>query len=290
MYQQLKDLDLLRIISLINLHDINGVPEFFLLKHMNLDVCTVQSLDNRLYEALNVFPEYKNKIIFNITEYLNKDMTKIMNINLFQNFIIRDMLSRSYFLYKDIWLNRNLLFDLTKFYAVPISSTLGRIYNLNMQEQSIIGCILSYFFLSKCIDDKNAVLSFLPSLYFLGSNTIINENLKHILELEEKYPFNKGSNLIELVGMIKELSPVRLDVLDMVKFNTSLRTFNSNPIISLISGEYPPYWCYNVFACLSGNTSNLTFMFKRLNLMTEAIKFTNDFLKYDKFFNNLEVI
>jgi hypothetical protein len=258
--------------SLIDLSSTSNIPDLLFWKHFNTDVKIVKQLDKNIYNSLCTFREYQDKVIYNITDILSTDKTKIANNHSILKIISRDLCSRSYFNYSEMWLTGKLLRELCALYSMSISATISRIYNFDYQEQAFIATIFAYYFSLKCIKDNDDVKSFVISMTELGDRMVIRTTLSRIDEnLEEDgIELNNQTNLIKV---LKGLSPKRIDNMTVKVFNTIGRNFNLDQISSIISLEYPPYWLYNVLCAISGDKSNLAFTFKRLNTMKKAIEF-----------------
>lgn len=281
------DRSLTNTVNLVDLTTSSDIPEILLWKHFNVDVKIIEQFNKQAYNALSVFTEYRDKILYNITDILSADKTKITNHHIFLKSIARDLCSRSYFNYDDMWLTGKLLRQLVDFYSMAMSMTISRIYNFEYQEQIYIATIFAYYFVSKCIDNPEDAKAFVRSCKFLGDNLTISATMRGIEEALEEKDITEFSTQEQLIMILKELSPKRIDNMDVKVFNTMCRTFNLDQITSIMSIDYPAYWLYNVLCVLSGDKSNLMFTFKRGNYMKKAIEFGRDLIIDKNFYSSL---
>lgn len=257
----------IRLFSFIDLSSKKDIPEILLFNYINIDVLQLKHKFDSDYNVLKSFPEYNDRIIYNITDIISSNNTKIDG-GILQQTIIRDLLSRSYFNFDENWLTPSILYYLTKFYAIPMSSNLGRIYNLNYQDQMMIATIFAIFFLQHC-QKKPGINPIIGRMDFL--NRFIN--IKDITDVIEKEYKNKDLTFEDVASIIKILLPQRLSSLNAKSIYTLGRNANLNQVTSLISTEYPPYWCYNVLLAISGIKSNLYHTLKKLNMLNDLTKF-----------------
>lgn len=287
-YQKYKKLSNLDIFSLIYILDKANIPDILFWKYINIDLEAIKDVYPKQHNAISMLPEYRSKIIFNITDILNREKTKILNATYFQKIIIRDLCSRYYNNFEDSWMNRKLLTDLTNFYSMTISFNISRVYNFSFQEQILLSTIFSYYFLTKCINDKAQKISFMNNLTFLGNRNIIVSVIDLIQDIISENKYEDIDNQTKLIKVIHEILPNRIKTLDKKVFNTMCRNFNSDQIVSLMSIDYPGYWLYNVLTAVSGDKTNLYFIFKKLNYMKKAIVFSDDLINSAQFFQSIK--
>ena len=270
----------------------SDIPECLLYNHFNVDIYELKSFKDSSLNILDTVPEYKDKIIFNLNAVLNKEQTKILDVITFQKVMVRSLCSRSYYNFKNAWINGSFINMLCKFYSIPIASNLSRLYNLSMSEMYNLAIIYAYFFVNKCTEipseDQRKLLS---NYHYLGSSSNIN-NVTNLIDesLQKKYSSPYFDSLNKLVYIINEIAPKRLSNLDLKHFYTISRSFNYNSLVSLISIEYPGYWLYNLYTVTSGERNNLYFLMTNTNLLKETIQFISDLNYNPVFFSSFDPI
>jgi len=287
-YHKYKFLSNLDLHSLIYIFDKETIPDILFWKHLNVDFSIVNDIYPKISNTISVFPEYNKKIIYNLTDILNKERTKILNVTQFQKDIVRDLCSRSYNAFENMWLTGKLLIDLANFYSMTISFNISRVYNFSYQEQTLLATIFSYYFLTKCISNKKEKISFMNNLDFLGNRSTIVSIVNSILDIIDENKYEDLDDQNKLIKIIYEISPHRIKSLTIKTFNSMCRTFNLNQIVSLLSIDNPGYWLYNILSSMSGDKTNLFFIFKKINYTKKAIVFCDDIYNSSEFFKSLE--
>jgi len=270
MYKKLLNDHKTGIISYIDLSKKQDIPEGFSFSYWNIDVLQLKDTFNKHYSVLKSFPEFNDRIIYNITDIISSNNTKIDSNKLHQT-VIRDLLSRSYYNFDKSWLSSSIIYYLTKFYSISLSSSFSRIYNLDYQDQMIIAAVFSIYFTQKCADSSE-INPIMNRMDFLTKFINIKDITNYI---EEKYK-NKELTLSDVADIIKDIMPERLSKINVKSIYSLGRNFNLNQIVALISLEYPPYWCFNILLAMSGVKSNLYHTLKKLNLMNDLVKFSKE--------------
>jgi len=258
-----------------------SIPEILLYNYINIDVFQLKDKFKHAYDALKSFPEYHNRIIYNITDIISANNTKL-DSSILHQIVVRDLLSRSYYNFDRDWLTPSILYYLTKFYAISISSNFGRIYNLNYKDQMIIATIFSIYFLQQCHSEKG-INPLISRMDFLSKFI----NIKDIVDLIKDEHGDKDLSFTDLISVIKIALPQRLSDINQKTIYSLGRNFNINQIMSLISLDYPPYWCYNVLLAISGIKSNLYHTLKKLNLMNDLVKFGTEIKSSKQFMDSI---
>lgn len=287
MFFRLKDFDYSYFLFISTLLQSN-IPECLLYSYFNIDIKELKSFFPEYYNVLSSISEFKDKIIINLTNYLNKEQTKILDVTGLQKNICRSLCSRSYFNFESTWISGSFLYSFIKLYSIPIASNISRLYNLATNEMYLLAIIFGYYYLQKCVisshEDYKKILS---GFDYLGYSSNILSTVSLIDEtLEEKFKDTKLNTISKLIYVINELAPKRLTSLDERKFLTISRTYNYNSLVSLISIEYPGYWLYNIFSVTSGERNNLFFVYKNTNLLKESIAFVNNLLYSSDFWDS----
>lgn len=287
MYEKFKTVSNLDMFSFIQTFGHEEIPDILFWKYLNIDYYIIRDIFPNQYSVINSLPEYRSRILYNLHEILDKDLTKILNVTQFQKTVVRDLCSRSYNNFSDMWLTGDLLINLTDFYSMTTSFNISKLYNFSYPEQTLLSTIFSYYFLTKCIRDKDEKIKFMNNLSFLGNKVTIVSVVNIIQDIIEENGYIDIETQEQLLKVVHEISPKQIKSLDLKVFNTLYRNFGSDQIVSLISVDYPGYWLYNLLAAISGDKTNLYFILKKINKFKDVIVFSDNLLKSPMFFRSL---
>lgn len=283
LYKQASDEEKLSNIRLLILDKIDKVPSWFLISWLDIDTMTLRQSDKQSSDILNSISEYRDKILIDITSYYSNKKRVISDTSSFYGRIIRNLLCRSYHTSQRMWLSPNIIYLLAKFYAIILSTKIGKIYNLNYKEQMVAATALTVYFVNKCSDQTEVIDPMMGKMDFVRKNI----DTKPIYEfIEERYT-NESYDLEGVIQTILEFSPSRISNFTKSTFYSMNAHLTSNQMISLIALEYPPYWCYLILSALSGDKSNLFHSIRSLNLKSDAVSFQVDLLKSSSFIRSL---
>lgn len=280
LFSSLLEDEKLGIFQFLNLSHIEKIPASFLITWLDLDVRQMSKYDRHFYDVLSVIPEYKDKILLDITPFISRDGSRLVDISTFQAKIVRDALCRSYSLSESEWLSPTLIYYFAKFYSIVISNRLGRIYNLTYQEQMVIAAVLSVYFINKCSPVEMPDNSMMRRLDYV--NRIVDTT--DIMDTVQRKVSEAGKFTIkEVVDVIVELSPTRLGKFNVHSLFSTMLNLSSNQLISIISLEYPPFWCFNVLDAMSGAKTSLYHTIKTSGLGKETGKLATELVNSKTF-------
>lgn len=283
LYQQASVEEKLSAIRLLVLDKIDKIPSYFLISWLDIDTLTLRQTDKQSADVLNSITEYRDKILVDVTSYYSDKKRAITDTSSFYGRIVRNLLCRSYHTSQRLWLSPNIIYLLAKFYAIILSTKIGKIYNLNYKEQMVAATALTVYFVNKCSDQDEVIDPMMGKMDFVRKNI----DTKPIYEfIEEKYT-NASYDLEGVIQTILEFSPSRISNFTKSTFYSMNAHLTSNQMISLIALEYPPYWCYLILSALSGDKSNLFHSIRSLNLKSDAVSFQVDLLKSSSFIRSL---
>jgi len=283
LYQQALVENKLNIFKLLILDKVDKIPSYFLISWLDIDTLELRTTDKQSADILNSISEYRDKILIDITPYYSEKRKGISDITNYYSRMIRSMLCRSYHKASSLWLTPTLIYQLAKFYAVILSTKIGRVYNMTQQEQYVAATALAVYFVNKCTDDHNVINPMMGKMDFLRRNV----DTKPIYDyISENYKV-ETYNLDAVIKTIVEFGPPRIENFTTATFYSMNSGLTSNQIISLISLEYPPYWCHLIISALSGDKTSMYHSIKTLNLRREAIEFQNEILKTNSFIRSL---
>ena len=275
LYQQAIVEGKLDIFRLLILDKIDKIPSWFLISWLDLDTLELRNTDKQSAEVLNTISEYKDKILVDITPYYSKKRKGISDTTSYFARMVRAMLCRSYHISGNMWLTPNLIYQLTKFYAMILSSKIAKTYHITYQEQFVAATALSVFFVNRCCNSDEVINPMMGRMDFL--RRVIDT--KPIYDyISEKYT-TETYDISAVVDTIVEFGPARIGTFNTSTFYTMNSNLTAIQIISLVAIEYPPYWCHLIISALSGDKTSMFHSIKSLNLRKEAMEFQNEILK-----------
>jgi len=283
LYQQAIVENKLGIFTLLDLTKVSKIPSWFLISWLDIDTLELQDIDKSSYNILCTIPEYREKILVDITPYRNQKTGKITDVSTFHSRLVRNMLSRSYYLFDRMWLSPTLIYLLTKFYSLIISNKIGKVYNLPIQEQTIVATVLAIYFTNNCADINDVINPMMFKMDFLSRNVDTKAVFKYV---EEKYSV-KDFNLQAVVDTIVELGPSRMKKFTLSTFFSMNTNLVSNQLMSLMSLEYPPYFTVGILEALSGSKSSMMHTLKNLQMRKEMNQFSGEIIKTQTFIHSL---
>ena len=283
LYQQAIDEYKTDIFKPLILDKIDKVPSWFLISWLDIDTLELRNTDKSSAEILNSISEYRDKILVDITPYYSQKRRAITDTTSYYSRMIRAMLNRSYVTSERMWLTPNLIYMLTKFYVMILSSKIGRIYNLTYQEQFIAATALAVFFVNKCTEDTHTVNPMMGKMDFLRRNV----DTAPIYEYIEEHYTVVSYDLEAVVKVITEFGPSRLSNFNHSTLYSMNATLTSNQIISLIALEFPPYFCHLIISALSGDKSSIYHTLKSLNMRKDTLEFQAELMKTRSFIRSL---
>ena len=259
-----------------------ATPEILTYTHTTFDL---KQLDNVNYkdiqDTVRTSPEFVNTIVLNLTSLLKRS-GELSDTFAFQSFVVRDLLSRSYYDNKStVWLAPTLLRYLCRFYNMSMSSSISSIYNLSFQEQQAIATVFSLYFMQMCSDKDAAEVLVKTSKLGLGTPDQILDVISRTKDtLGDSYP---NMSLDSACAAINNLGIARLTNIDRRFVYTRQRSVGPDILTSAMALEYPPYWCYLVLATLSGRKMGLLNVMKRNDFTRDAPAFIEDLVRSQSF-------
>lgn len=254
-----------------------ATPEAITMSHITLDTLQLQDHSPNAYRAISTLPEYKNKIVLNLTPLLHvKTPTAVSDMNELQSIYVRGLLTRSYYLSKN-WLTPMLIKYLSKSYSMTISTNIARTYDLTYFDQMTVATILTAYFQQMCYGDtrEGEFPVTLADCDFLGKRFDI---LNVIEDMKEKLGGNTHLDIIKVCDLISKIGLSRIEKFNTRVFYTTCQRLGNDHISTLMSLEYPPYWAHQVLLALSGVKSGLFFSMKNQGKLVQEGKMFADIL------------
>jgi hypothetical protein len=260
-----------------------NAPEVATYSHVTFDLKQLKPVNEKLYNAVSLVPEYYNKIILNLTTFLKKN-NELNNVTTFQSLLVRDLLSRSFYMSNDAWVSPSTLQYLCKTYSMSIAVAISSAYGLSFFEEQSISAIFGFYFLQQITTPELAEAILRNSARYLGlSNTELDSVFQRIKEtLQERY---RTMSFDDACHCVTQLGISRLEMINRRFLLTRLRSLGPDINTTAISLEYPPYWLWLILLAGSGQKIGLSFNLKRANLDKDINKITEDLLKNQMLLN-----
>ena len=236
---------------------------FYDLSNFNGDVPSALTVEDvtiigSILPGVPVVPELINKTWINITPVCKKDLyhdVTISDTTRFAEMVVRAALCEGYTKsVNKLWLNPNLMAYAVEFYASVISSHLGNMFNLNIEESKFIGTLFAAYMAQQMIGD-NALKEEVPQLLYRCTSLGSNQEIEGRLQSVRQYRHNDGRSPlnIELIcHIIAEAGPGRMNKFTPSQCYTFLSSSFMDSQIMMIALDYPPYWVYQMLRVASG--------------------------------------
>ena len=282
-YQQAETEGKLDAIRLLVFDKVDKIPSWFLISWLDIDSLELRKTDKQSADILNTFLEYRDKILIDATPYYSPKRRAISDTTSFYSRVVRALLCRSYTISKGMWLSPSLIYQLTQFYAIILSSKIGRTYQLTYQEQYVAATALAVFFVNRCSDNEESVNPIMGKMDFLRRNVDTKSIYEYISETYTSVTYGVKA----VVDTIVKFCPSRTSNFSEATFYSMNMSLTSNQLMSLIALEYPPYWCHLIISAISGDKSSMYHSIKTLNLKRESVVFHNEIVKTNSFIRSL---
>lgn len=235
------------------------LPEIVTYSSLLMDFEQLHEFNPSLTTLIQSYPEYDRKNVINITPYVKPNLL-FSDQSEFQQRVIRDVLSKSFFLEKKCWV-KPVLKIIGKIYSIALSKPLAGVYNLSVGEYLILNSLFLYYFFT--ITSSQEYAKGLMSSYTNYFGSVDKQNLNAFFsQVEDILKGNPLTKLMQIFQCSKELLPERTKSMGyqtLAKLTTKLGT---DSISSTIALEYPPYFVYLVIAALSRIKTGLAYRIK----------------------------
>lgn len=253
----------------------SNVPEALTMNHITIDTLQLKEYDQKVHKALSALPEFRDKIVVNLTHLLKKTVKNaVSDMNELQSLFVRGLLVRSYFTSTN-WLTPQLIKFLSKSYSMTVSSNIARNYDLTIQDQMVVATILTAYFHQLCYADtkEGEWPVTVNDCDYLGRRFDIMQILD---DMKEKLGGKTEMDIETVCELISKSGPSRLESFNKRAFYTSCQQLGNDNITTLLALEYPPYWAHQVLLALSGIKSGLYFSMKKIpKMLPEGKVFTD---------------
>jgi hypothetical protein len=236
-------------------------PEIITMPHVLIDVLQLKEVSPGMYNTVNSLPEYKDKLILNISHLLKKHNELVVSdMNELQSLFVRAALVRSYY-NTDNWLMPALIKYLSESYSMTISANIAGLYSLTYQEQLVVATALTAYFHKMCYNSKDTEFPVsINDCAYLGNRIDIIKRLEHFKEVLGGHT---KMDLGRLCDLIVQTGPDRMNTFNLKALYTRCRRLGSDELSSQLAIEYPPYWAHQVILVLSGVKTGLFFAMKK---------------------------
>ena len=252
-------------VSLREVADWNFIP---------FDTLQMKEIVTDSTKALSVIPSLNDKIVINITD-ITRANGDFSDITLFQNRVVRDFLSRSYYVSKgSSWVSPTFVRYIAKVYNMTIGGQLARMFALSPQVQSFVQTIFCLYFVGK-MTSRETAQAFLKDHYKYMAIAQPNDLIQIFSFIEDAIGKGVPDNLIEVCKIIDTYGPAHMSGpsgsrVTLPVINTKMSSLAPESHVSAIAVDYPPYFAYLVMRVLSNDRIGLSYHMKNLNLLNEG--------------------
>lgn len=263
------------------------VPEALTFQFVPVDIKQASDVSPNTVNLLASVPEFHDNIVINITSMI-KRTGELVDVLTFQSRIVRDLLSRSYYLsQKSTWLTPSLIQFMCKCYNMSLSNAISSTYGLDFFEQKTIATIFAYYYLQNVMTPENAK-GFMKSNNKIGLPSAME--VQEVLDLiDSVHPDKTNMRLSfdEIVGVIPHIGIDRLSNINKRIIYSKLGSLGIDISSSAIAIEYPPYFAHLILYALSGRKIGMMNILKTNGLMKEATQFVTDLVSSPIIFQDI---
>lgn len=272
----------------LNIPDSISPPEVITMNHIVIDVKQMKDIDRSTYSAICTLPEYRDKIILNLTPLLKKKSpSTVTDMNELQSLMVRGLLVRSYY-DSENWLTPALIEYLGESYSMTISSNIARNYNLTYKDQMVIATILTTYFHQKCYGSvkKGEFPVTINNCSYLGSRVEITDRLETFKDILGEDDLDL--NIDKVCDLIAKTGSGRIEKFQQKILLTINKSLGSDQISALTAIEYPPFWAHQILLALSGVKSGMQWALKNQGkLFKNGAQFADTLIRTSAFIPEL---
>lgn len=275
LFSRAMDLGKDRLVSLLDIPVSVTAPEVMTYQHITFDTLQFKDVSDHFTKALEPTP-FANKLIINATPWLTRQ-GEVSDMLALQGAVVRDMLSRSYYMADRTWISPTITRYVCKVYSMSLATTVAGIYNLTYAEQQAVTAVFAYFYLSKTVPAKDVNDMFKSSASFIGIDRAADVDM--ILELMTAHKVDPETMTLEdACVLITKLGISRMSTMSVRVLHGKARSWGPDVHTSALALEFPPYFVYLMLLAGSGRKIGLSFTLKRLGADREMKKFGEDLL------------
>jgi hypothetical protein len=257
-----------------------------------MDLLQMKEIVPSSTKSLSLLPELNDKLVINVTD-ITRSSGELSDVTPFQYRIVRDFLSRSYYLSDgNVWMSPTLVRYVAKVYSMTIGGQLARRCNLAPTVKNFVQTVFCAFFVNKMSSDEVAPDFMKVHGRFMDLND--NTETTQILAFIEDTLGHATPRSIEEVCKV-------IDAFDSTQLKTPNGSRINRPILNMMFGslaseshvavialEYPPYFLFMILLVLSNIRIGLSFNMKSTNALREGKEVFDTLLKSPSFFNALQ--
>lgn len=257
-----------------------------------IDLLQMKEIIPTSSKSLSLFSELNDKLVINISD-ITKSNGEFSDVTQFHYRVIRDFLSRSYYLSGgDFWISPTLVRYVAKAYSMTIGGSIARLFGLTPLVQQFIQTVFCAFFVGQMTSEDVAPTFMKVHGRNMGlmDHSEVNQILSFVEDtLKKKVP----TSLEDVFKVIDAYDHDQLKVKGgMSRLNRpvlNMKFFSLFPEghVSTIALEYPPYFLFLILLVLSNTRIGLSFPMKNMNLIREGNDIMEQLVKSPTFFNAL---
>ena len=251
--------DLLRLFSLIHIPAGTKVPELMDFRHVVFDMYQLKMVDSKLYHVVAALPEFRDKIIINVTSMYSQKTGQITDMSRFQGELVRGMLSRLFAIRQPgrAWIPLPAIDYLAKIFSIALGNVIATNNALDMAELQLVKTIITYYAIRSNLPEaqRQEVMVKIGNRVDLGGAVVTNAIVD---EMIEKYG-DHALSLDELCTALQDSGIARLKKrIDRRYITTISQRFGGVDVLTTMEAiDYPPFWVYLVLLALSSRKTGL---------------------------------
>jgi hypothetical protein len=256
-----------------------------------IDLLQMKEIVPSSSKSLSLFSDLDDKLVINVTD-ITRASGELSDVTQFQYRIVRDFLSRSFYLSDgNVWMSPTLVRYVAKVYSMTMGGQLARQFSLAPAVQTFVQTVFCAFFVAKMTTPEVG-----PDFMRVHARHL---GLHNLPEINQIIAFMHDTLGHPMPLSIEEVCQV-IDAYDHTQLKTGTTSRINRPVlnmrfsslfpenhVSVIALEYPPYFLFMILLVLSNVRIGLSFSMKNMNHVKEGHDVMDTLLKSPMFFNAL---
>lgn len=245
-------------------------PSALTYRQIPLDMAqAIPVLSSDTVRILDTQPSLKNKIVFNVTPFVQANGSLVDAIE-FHGTIVRDALCRSFYQNdRTDWISPGFSQYISKVYTMILGTSVSQWYRLDMKNARIVSFLFALFFLTQIGTPKSAIgILRTQWKYFMVPDSSEQEQIYGlIIDTLPDFTTNGLDTLEDVFAVIDALNIPRV-VVDRNLLSNKLRgSLSQDVVYTSFALYYPPIFAYLVLRALAGIPSGMSAKMKQMGLL-----------------------
>jgi len=263
-----------QLFSFVRIPSGQTAPEAITFRHLTMDTKQLAPVYPSV-AAATAHQSFANKIILNVTQ-LTRASGDIADISTFQGYVVRDLLSRTYFESDRAWLTPSLAQQVCRIYSMSLAADVAQIFDLDRMEQFSVQAIFCFYYLSKFMPVRDAEAMFISQNRDFGIPHLdtVRDVVGHIKDVMGDRLSSMG--LYDACSIVAGIGIPRLSKFEYKTLIMRMRSIGEDVHTSAMALEYPPYYLYLILQVASGRKIGFNHRIRSMGAKPIVDRIAND--------------